>query len=74
MSAGSKSKNKDASAKVAEAGNGTGPVGLVLISAAAGFADSAAIVTQARTALAPDDGIVDLLQNRRERLNFRTSH
>lgn len=74
VSAGSKAQNKNAGARVSESGNRARPVGLVLIGAAAGFADATAIVAKAGTTVALDDGVVDLLQNRRERLNFRTGH
>ncbi len=47
---------------VSEAGNRAGPVGLVLIGAAPGFADAAAIVAKAGAALAIDDGFANLLQ------------
>jgi|SRR5665213_2309378 len=74
VSTGSEPKNKYAGASVPEARNGAGPVGLVLIGAAAGLADSTAVIAKARTAIAFDDGIVDLLQNRRKGLGFRTGH
>jgi hypothetical protein len=46
MSAGGEAKDKDACFGITEAGDGTGPVGLVLIGAAAGFADAATVVTK----------------------------
>ena len=48
---------------IAEAGDGAGPVGLVLVGAAAGFADAAAVVAQPGAALAGDDGVVNLLKD-----------
>jgi hypothetical protein len=74
VSAGGKPQNKNAGARVSEAGNGAGPVGLVLIGTASGFSDSAAIIAKARATVALDDRLADLLQNRREGLNFRTGH
>lgn len=74
MGAGSQAENEDAGAGVSEAGNGTGPVGLVLIGTASGFANSLAVTEKAGTTVAPYDGVVDLLQNGRERLDFRTAH
>jgi len=71
---GSEAKDQDAGARVAEAGDGTGPVGLVLIGATPGFADAAAVVAKAGAAGAIDDGLVDLLQKRRKRLNFGSGH
>ena len=74
MGSGGESKDQDTSARIAETRNGARPISLVLISAAAGFADAAAVVTKARTTVAFDDGLVELLQNRRKGLNFRTNH
>ena len=58
---GGEAEDEDAGAGIAEAGNGTGPVGLVLIGAALDLADAAAVVAETRTPLAGDDGIVNLL-------------
>ena len=62
VGAGSESKDQDAGARISEAGDGTRPVGLVLVGAAAGFSDSAAIVPESRAAFAGDDGLVNLLE------------
>jgi len=74
MGAGSKAEDEQAGAGIAKAGNGTRPVDLVLIGAATGFADAAAVVAQARAAFAIDNGFADLLQNRGERLWVGTRH
>jgi hypothetical protein len=58
-------EDEDSSALVAEAGDGTGPVGLVLVSTALGFAYSAAVSAKPGAALAGNDGFVDLLKERR---------
>ena len=62
MRAGSKAENKDPCSRVAEAGDRTGPVGLIPIGTALGIADGAAIVAKAGTAFARNDGVVNLLQ------------
>jgi hypothetical protein len=67
VSAWGKSNDEDACAWVSEAGDGPRPVGLVAVGAAAGFADSAAVVAQPGTALAGDDGLTNLLENGKRR-------
>ncbi len=62
MGAGSESKDQDAGAWIPEARNGTGPVGLIEVGTAAGFADGGAEGAQARTTLAEDDLLPDLLK------------
>lgn len=74
VGSGGKAQDKNPGTRVAKAGNRTGPVGLVLIGAASGFANATTVVAQARTAFAIDDGFVDLLEERRERLNFGAGH
>jgi hypothetical protein len=44
-------EDEDAGARVAEAGDGTGPVGMVLVGAASGLADAGAVLAQAGTKL-----------------------
>jgi hypothetical protein len=67
MGSRSESKDKKARARVTEAGDRTGPIGLILVGAATGIADSAAVVAQTGTALAGDDGVMNLLEERRRR-------
>jgi hypothetical protein len=74
MGAGSEPQDQNAGASVSKARNWAGPVDLILIGASPGVADSAAVIAQTRTALTLDDGIVDLLQNGRQGLHFRTGH
>lgn len=52
---GSEAEKEDARAGIAEAGNGLGPVRLVEVGAAAGFAERDAVRAQAGAALAADD-------------------
>ena len=59
---GGEAEDEDPGAGVAEAGDWPCPVGVVLIGAAAGFADAGAVGAQAGTKLAGDDGIADLVQ------------
>ena len=63
VGAGGESKDEDAGFGIAEAGDGAGPVGLVLVGAAAGFADAAAVVAQTGAAFAGGDGVVNLLKD-----------
>jgi hypothetical protein len=58
----SKAENEDPSAWVAKTWNGACPVGLILVGAALGFADTAAVVTQTGAALTCGDGMVNLLK------------
>lgn len=74
MGSGCQAKDKNTGTSVSKAGNGTRPVGLILIGTTLGFADSAAIIAKSGTAAALDDRIVDLLQDWRKRLNFRATH
>ena len=68
VGAGGEAEDEDAGAGVAKAGNGAGPVGLVDIGAAFGFADSAAVFAKTGAALAGDDGVVNLLEELRRNL------
>ena len=63
MGAGSESKDKDAGTGVSETGDGTGPVGLILIGAAARFADTPTVVTQPGASFAGGDGVMNLLKD-----------
>ena len=49
---------------VAKAGDGTGPVGLVVVGTALGFADAAAVVAEAGTAGAGDDVLLHRTEGR----------
>jgi hypothetical protein len=62
VGAGSESKDQDACARISEARHRACPVGLVLVGSAAGFSNSAAIVSEPRAAFAGDDGLVNLLE------------
>ncbi len=74
MSAGSESKDQDTGARIAESGDRTRPVGLVLIRAATSFTKTAAVVAQPRATLAGDDGISDLLEELGCRLDNGAIH
>jgi len=63
MRPGSESKDVDAGAPVAEAGDRPAPVGLVPVGAALGFGDTPAIITEAGASLTGDDGLMKLLQS-----------
>ena len=54
-------EDEDAGEGVAEAGNGTRPVGLILVGAAFDLADASAVVAEASATFAGYDGIVNLL-------------
>jgi hypothetical protein len=55
-------EDKNSCFGVSEPGDGTGPVGVVLVGSAFGLADAAAVVAEAGAALADDDGFVNLLK------------
>jgi hypothetical protein len=74
VGAGSESKDQDPCAWISEAGDRARPVGLVLVGAATGFADSAAIVSESRTAFAGDDGLVNLLEEYGRRWSSTNRH
>ena len=63
VGSGSESKDKDAGTGVSEAGDGTSPVDLVLVGAAARFADTPTVVTQPGAAFAGGDGVMNLLKD-----------
>ena len=56
---GSEAEDEDARARVAETGNRTRPVIMVLVGAAAGLADAGAVLAQAGTEFAGDDRVAD---------------
>lgn len=62
MGSGGKAEDEDEGAGVAKAGDRASPIGLVLVGAAPGFADAAAVVAQTGATLAGDDGTVNLLE------------
>ena len=64
MSAGRESKNEDPGAGVAKTWNGPGPVSLVLVGAAPGFADATTVVAKTGTTFTGDDGLMNLLEGR----------
>jgi hypothetical protein len=64
VGAGGEAKDEDAGAGVSEAGNGAGPVGLVLVGAAFGLAYVATVVAEAGTKLAGGDGLMNLRKGR----------
>ena len=70
VGSGSEAEEENAGAGVAEAGNGPRPVGLVDVGAAAGFADGGTVGAEARTALAEDDVLPDLLKLRQFRIGY----
>jgi hypothetical protein len=74
VGAGSKAEDKDPCSWVAETGDRTSPVGLVLIGTTLGFADSAAVVAEAGTTFARNDGVVNLLQKGRRSLYVGAGH
>ena len=61
VDSGGETEDEDAGAQVAEAGDGTGPVGLVDVGAATGLADGFSVEAETRAALAGDDVVADLL-------------
>jgi hypothetical protein len=72
MGSGGEAEDEDAGARVAEAGDGAGPVGLVLVGAPFGLADAAAVVAKTGAAFAGDDGLVNLLEERRRGLRVNS--
>jgi hypothetical protein len=68
VSTGREAEDEDSGAGVAKAGYRAGPIGLILIGAALGFADAAAVVTETGAALTGDDGLMNLLEERRDYL------
>lgn len=74
VSAGSQAKDENAGAGIAETGDGAGPVGLILIGAAFGFADAPAVVAEPGATLTSDDGVANLLQVVERYLYVGTCH
>jgi len=62
VGAGGKSKDENVGAGVAKAGNGAGPVGLILVGAPFGLSNAATVFTKTRAAFTGDDGLMDLLE------------
>ena len=62
VGSGSEAEDEDAGAGVTEARDGACPVVLVLIGAAAGFADASTVGAQAGTEFTGDDGVADVVQ------------
>jgi hypothetical protein len=60
-------EDENAGAGIAEAGHGAGPVDVILVGAAAGFADAATIFAQAGAEFAAEDRLTDAVQIRRGR-------
>jgi hypothetical protein len=70
----SESEDEESCAWVSEAGNGAGPVGLVLVGAAAGHSYAAAVVAETGATLAGDDGVMNLLEERGRRWGSTNRH
>jgi hypothetical protein len=58
----SEAKDEDSGARIAETGDGAGPVGLILIGAAFGFADALTVGAKASAAFTGNDGLMNLLE------------
>ena len=65
VGSGGEAEDEDAGAGIAKAGDGAGPVGLVLVGASLGLADAAAVFAKTGAAFAGDDGLMDLLEELR---------
>lgn len=68
MGARRETENQNTGARIAKAGNGSRPVGLVKISSPFGLPDTATIIAQPGTTLAARDGVVNLLEEGRRYL------
>ena len=68
VGSGRKAENEDAGARISEAGNGAGPVGLVEIGAAFGLTDAMTVFAETRAEVAGDDRFANLLEERRRTL------
>lgn len=66
MGSRSEAQDKHAGSRISEAGNGSGPINLVLIGAPTSLADALAVGPKACTALAGDDGLLDAEQRWRK--------
>lgn len=69
MRTGSETNDEDPSARVSEARDGAGPVGLVLVGAAASLTDALAVGAEARAKFTADDGVLNLLEDQGRRLD-----
>jgi len=74
MGARRETQDEDAGAWIAEAGNGTSPVGLVKIGAAFRFSDSLTVFTETRAKVAGNDRFANLLQERGRKLLIGACH
>jgi len=74
VGAGREAENEDSGAGVPKAGDRAGPVGLVLVGAAFGFADAATVFAKAGAALTSDDGFMNLLEELRRYLCIGGCH
>lgn len=62
VGAGGEAEDEDSGAGIAKAGDRAGPVGLVVVGAAFGFADAAAVVAKPIAPFTGGDGFVNLLE------------
>ena len=62
VGSGGEAEDEDAGAGIAETGDGAGPVFMILVGAAPGFANAGAVVAQAGTELAGDDRVPDAVR------------
>ena len=74
MGSRGESKDEDTGSGVAEARNGTSPVGLVLVGSTLGFSDSLAVGAETRTAFAGDDGFTGPEKGKGERFDGSACH
>ncbi len=73
VGSGGEAADEDAGARIAEAGNGAGPVLVVLVGAAAGLADAGTVLAQTRAQFAGDDRFANAVQVRRGRWKLSQS-
>jgi hypothetical protein len=71
---GGEAEDENAGTGVPEAGNGAGPVGLILVGTALDLSDSAAIVAEAGAAFAVNDGFANLEKEWGRYLFFNAYH
>ena len=74
VGSGREAEDKDSGTGITETWDGSSPVGLVLVGAALGFSDAAAVGTKSGTALAGDDVLVNLREKLRRNLCARRCH
>jgi hypothetical protein len=74
MRTGSKPEDENAGARVSEARDWPGPVGLILIGAALCLADASAVIAEPRATLAADDRFSNLKEKRGRILFSRACH